>query len=111
MGGITWGPLQVSFYAALFDEWLDRDRDGAQSAITAMLEQRRALRLAPAASLALPLEVIPVLAIGVPVHAIARQRAAIVQEELLAAQLGWSNLELWEIQDDGTPAQKELSRP
>ncbi|MGH2758689.1 MAG: hypothetical protein ACRDKJ_03895 [Actinomycetota bacterium] len=62
--GIVWSPLQVMFYAELFQEWATK-ADDATECLRAMLDQRVELGLTKYAhELKEPLEIIPVVAVG-----------------------------------------------
>ncbi|MDP9398648.1 MAG: hypothetical protein M3P96_12905, partial [Actinomycetota bacterium] len=65
--GITWGPAQVTFYAATYAAWLAESGEAAQASLRQQLEQRRALGLLVdhgERALGAPPEVVPVLVIG-----------------------------------------------
>ena len=68
-----------------------------------MLGQRVQLGLAPQIMVELPIEIVPVVAVGSPWGNVAREGALTVQKMLLSAGLGFPNLEVWEIGDDGSP--------
>src|SRR5207302_1685926 len=62
--GITWAPLQVTFYAELFRKWASEVGDEqAREGLSAMLQQRVALGLTqdPRRSLRQPLDIVPVV--------------------------------------------------
>jgi hypothetical protein len=101
--GICWAAAQVSFYARLFSSWVDQDPDTAHAALADMLEQRVRLGLAPEAALGRPIQIVPVVAVGLPVskESDARSGAIKIQSMLLKAGIGWPDLELWAIAADG----------
>jgi hypothetical protein len=104
-GEIPWAPAQVGVYADLFREWTNADSNSG-AVLARMLEQRVRLGLSPdlGVSLREPLDIIPVVAIGGEVRSkVALGRLATVQRTLMAAQVGWPNLEVW-IVDPKLPA-------
>ena len=101
--GIRWAPAQVSVYTRLFTIWVEQDPDRACAMLGEMLGQRVQLGLAPQIMVELPIEIVPVVAVGSPWGNVAREGALTVQKMLLSAGLGFPNLEVWEIGDDGSP--------
>jgi hypothetical protein len=96
--GITWAPLQVSFYARLFDHWSEAVGRESAEFLNRMLGQRIAIGLEKESSVSLsyPLNIVPVIAIGDPVaHPQALARLNAVQAQLLQAGQGYDNLEVW----------------
>jgi hypothetical protein len=97
--GITWGPVQVGVYADLVRAWATETSRPAQI-LNRMLQQRVRLGLSPELGVRLrePLDIVPVIAIGGEVRSkIALTRLAEVQRALLANQVGWPNLEIWQV--------------
>jgi hypothetical protein len=98
--GITWAPLQVSFYARLFERWIKTvGREQAASIIDGMLAQKVELGLTrvPARRLRVPFEVVPVVAIGGDVNKEALRRMRMVQQALLNFGSGSEELEVWNV--------------
>jgi hypothetical protein len=96
--GITWAPLQVTFYARLFRHWSEAVGEEAAEILNRMLRQRIAIGLEEESSISLsyPLEIVPVVAIQDPVaHPRALARLGVVQDRLLETGQGWDNLEVW----------------
>lgn len=114
--GITWGPAQVGYYAAMYAEWVKEAGAAARSTIQLELVQRRKLGLLPEGpdrSLAdLPI-VVPVLAIGPGVTSPeAWGRLAAVNAALTATPKSGdavAPLEVWRLAADGTPRPVDLS--
>lgn len=95
--GITWAPLQVSFYARLFRHWSEAVGRESAEILNRMLRQRIAIGLEEESSVSLsyPLDIVPVIAIQDPVHPLPLARLEVVQDRLLEAGQGWDNLEVW----------------
>jgi hypothetical protein len=96
--GITWAPLQVSFYAHLFSHWSEAVGEESAEILNRMLRQRITIGLEEESSVSLsyPLDIVPVVAIQDPVvHPQALARLDVVQDQLLEAGQGWDNLEIW----------------
>ena len=107
--GITWGPVQVRFYADMFAE-LFRRQPSASDHIAIMLEQRIALGLTSPGrvDLAKPLRIVPVLAIGAGrASREAIKRATMVQDainECAKPTAPVSRPEVWVLHTDGEPS-------
>ena len=100
--GITWAPLQATFYAELLKAWSNEVGPKSQHILHAMLQQRIDLGLTrdPNRRLKYPLEIVPVVAIGgLPKSPEAIPRAKAVQQALLDAKVGYSSLEIWRVED------------
>jgi hypothetical protein len=99
LAGITWTPLQVSFYARLFQHWSDAVGEESAGILNRMLSQRIAIGLQEQSSVSLsyPLNIVPVIAIGDPVHPQGLARLHAVQAQLLKAGQGDDNLEVWRV--------------
>jgi hypothetical protein len=98
LAGITWAPLQVSFYARLFQHWSEAVGEESAVILNRMLGQRIAIGLEKEStvSLSYPLDIVPVIVIGDPVvHPQALARLHAVQAQLLKARQGDDNLEVW----------------
>jgi hypothetical protein len=95
--GITWAPLQVSFYARLFRHWSEAVGRKSAEILNRMLGQRITIGLEEKSSVSLsyPLDIVPVIAIQDPVDPQALARLDVVQDRLLEAGQGWPNLEVW----------------
>jgi hypothetical protein len=95
--GITWAPLQVSFYARLFHHWSKEIGGESAEILNQMLGQRVTIGLEEASSVSLsyPLDIVPVVAIQDPAHPQALARLDVVQDRLLEKGQGWPNLEVW----------------
>jgi hypothetical protein len=101
--GITWAPLQVSFYARLFRHWSEAVGEESAEILTRMLGQRIAIGLEQelGVSLSYPLNIVPVVAIQDPVaHPQALARLNAVQAQLLKAGQGCDDLEVWLVGPD-----------
>jgi len=99
LAGITWAPLQVSFYARLFQHWSEAVGEESAGILNRMLGQRIAIGLQEQSSVSLsyPLDIVPVIAIGDPVHPQGLARLQAVQAQLLKAGQGDDNLEVWRV--------------
>jgi hypothetical protein len=96
--GITWAPLQVSFYARLFRHWSEAIGEESAEILNRMLRQRIAIGLEEESnvSLSYPLDIVPVISIQDPIaHPQALERLNVVQDQLLQAGQGWDNFEVW----------------
>jgi hypothetical protein len=95
--GITWAPLQVSFYARLFHHWSKEIGGESAEILNRMLGQRITIGLEEVSSVSLsyPLDIVPVIAIQDPAHPQALARLDVVQDRLLEKGQGWPNLEVW----------------
>jgi hypothetical protein len=92
--GVKWAPAQVTFYAALVRRWLSIDPD-ARTTLETMRVARDRVGLGSAPALREHIEVVPVVAIGEPgLSAGALSGLNLLQSGLLAAGVGWSNLEV-----------------
>jgi hypothetical protein len=103
LAGITWAPLQVSFYARLFHHWSKEIGGESAKILSRMLGQRVTIGLEEESgvSLSYPLDVVPVVAIQDPVaHPRALARLNAVQAQLLKAGQGYGNLEVWLVGPD-----------
>lgn len=105
-GSIGWTPAQVTFYANVFQHWVDDDQAAARETLRKMLGQRITLGLAPTVELSDPIRIKPVIALqhGLTNSKIAQQRAEELQAHLLRNGIGWSNLEARSIGADGSMA-------
>lgn len=100
--GITWAPLQATFYAQLLRAWSNEVGQKSQHILHAMLQQRIDLGLTrdPNRRLKYPLEIVPVVAIGGPPKSPeALPRIKTVQKALLDAKVGYPTLEVWQVED------------
>lgn len=100
--GITWAPLQASFYARLFRRWADEVGPAAITILQSMVQQRVELGLTrdPPRALVEPLQIVPIVAIGgPPTNPIALPRMRVVQAALLEAGVGDPDLEVWEVEE------------
>jgi hypothetical protein len=101
-GEIGWVPAQVARYAHLFQHWIESD-PGAKATLEEMLRQRVELELAPPVELSDPISIRAVIAVGEPiVSEAARRKAETLQRYLVAAGVGWPDLEAWKIAPDGS---------
>jgi hypothetical protein len=114
--GITWGPAQVGFYAAMYAAWLAEAGTAARSTLQFELHQRRKLGLLPEGpnrSLADLPTVVPLLAIGPGVTSPeAWGRLAAVNGALTATPKSGdavAPLEVWRLAANGTPRPVDLS--
>lgn len=104
--GITWGPAQVRFYADLYARLFASNPD-VEDHVASVLEQRVSLGLtSPGSStLARPLRIVPVLAIGAGrASRAAIKRAVMVQEAIDArakAALPVTKTEFWLLDASG----------
>ncbi|WP_029429559.1 hypothetical protein [Blastococcus sp. URHD0036] len=103
---LVWTPAQATMYARVLQAWVADDCDaqpGWTAVVTGMLEQRRALGLAPRFEVALPRipEVVPVIAFqrGVPQQYVDGLWA--VQQALLEQGVGDPTLEVYEVSLSG----------
>jgi len=99
--GITWAPLQATFYARLLQSWAEEAGPESATIIERMLGQRVAVNLTPdpIRPVRVPLEVVPVVAISRGASKAAIERLHVVQETLLDAAAGFSTLEDWKVWD------------
>jgi hypothetical protein len=100
--GITWAPLQATFYAELLRTWSNEVGQKSQDILHKMLQQRIDLGLTrdPNRLLKYPLEIVPVVAIGgSPKSPEALPRLKAVQQALLDAKVGYPSLEVWQVED------------
>jgi hypothetical protein len=100
--GITWAPLQATFYAELLREWANEAGQESQRILQDMLKQRIDLGLThdPNRSIKYPLEIVPVVAIGgAPKSSEAHPRLKKVQRTFLDAKVGYPSLEVWQVED------------
>lgn len=98
LAGITWAPLQAAFYAGLFREWIRHAGEAAaRASIAAMVWQRATLGLTNVdlRTLALPLDVVPVVAIGGTIHPEARKRLDPVRAALNTGES--PQIEVWNV--------------
>jgi hypothetical protein len=103
LAGITWAPLQVSFYAHLFRHWSEAVGRESAEILSRMLQQRIAIGLEEESSVSLsyPLVIVPVIAIQDPVaHSQALARLDVVQDRLVEGGQDWPNLEVWLVGPD-----------
>jgi hypothetical protein len=100
--GITWAPIQATFYAELLRAWFKEEGQNTLRALQEMLQQRIDLELTrdPNRSLKYPLDIVPIVAIGgAPKSAEALPRLKTVQQALLDAKVGYPSLEVWQVED------------
>lgn len=98
--GISWAPVQATFYAGLFRSWIAEVGDvAAKEVVDSMLRQRIKIGLSyePRRALSLPIEIQPIVAIGGEVDQIGLERLRTVQEALVSAGGGYENLEVWHV--------------
>jgi hypothetical protein len=102
--GVYWAPAQASFYAAMFGKWLERSQN-AHAVLSAIHKQRHALNLAPERSLLDPVQMVPVMVVGLPINAktleVVTPLAQALHAHLLEAELGSRNLEVWGVEPGG----------
>ncbi len=103
---LVWTPAQATMYARVLQAWVTDDSDGHpgwSAVVTGMLEQRRALGLAPRFDVTLPdkPEVVPVIAFqrGVPKQYVDGLWS--VQQALLEEGAGDPTLEVYEVSLSG----------
>jgi len=99
--GITWAPLQATFYANFLKEWSKEVRQKSQDILHKMLQQRIDLGLTrgPNPQLKYPLEIVPVVAFGGPPKSTkAIPRLKIVQKALIDAKVGYRSLKVWQVE-------------
>jgi len=100
--GISWAPLQATFYAELLKAWSNEVGQESKEFLHRMLQQRIDLGLTrdPNRRLKYPLEIVPVVAIGgSPKSREALPRLKAVQNALLKAKVGYPTLEVWQVED------------
>lgn len=100
--GITWAPLQATFYARLFRAWAKEVGDTSCEILRSMLKQRIELGLTrdPVRPLRSPIEFVPIVAIGgTPSSPKALPRLQKVQSALLAGGVGEDALEVWLVEE------------
>jgi len=98
--GITWAPLQATFYADLVKRWSKEVRQKSQDILHKMLQQRIDLGLTrgPNPQLKYPLEIVPVVAFGGPPtspHAIPRLNK--VKKALIDANR-YKSIMVWQVE-------------
>jgi hypothetical protein len=103
-GSIGWTPAQVTFYADVFQYWVERDPAAALETLRKMLDQRIKLGLAPRVDLSDPIRIKPVIALQHKLRnpEVAQQRAEELQTQLLRSGSRWSNLEARCIEEAGS---------
>ena len=103
-GSIGWTPAQVTFYANVFQHWVENDHAAALETLRQMLSQRITLGLAPAVTLSDPIRIKPVIALqhGLTSYDKAQCRAEGLQARLVRSGVGWTNLEARSIGADGS---------
>ncbi len=110
---ITWGPAQVTFYAAMYAAWLAEAGQAAQASLRQQLEQRRALGLLVdhgERALGAPPDVVPVLVIGPGmVSPEAWSRLAVVADAVAGQFRGVAPLEAYRLAADGRPRPVDLA--
>ena len=99
--GITWAPLQATFYAELFRAWSTEHGTASVDSLESMLHQRISLGLTqdPDRRLRFPIDIVPVVAIGGRPTAQAIERMWTVNSSLAEAGVGWSSLEVWTVEE------------
>jgi hypothetical protein len=102
---IAWSPVQVAFYKALFATWRDAAGAIASRPVEGMLEQRLRLGLVRASYPVSPaFQLVPVVAIGTPLHRLARGRLDRALAGLVSdPRTNPGPFELWEIDLTGPP--------
>jgi hypothetical protein len=99
-GRIPWAPAQALMYARVLQKWVDEDSsaEGPTKVLRGMLQQRRALGLAPAIELGGgPLRLTPVVALQRGASAEAVRRMRTVRDVLAEHDFGVSPLEIYEV--------------
>lgn len=99
--GITWAPLQATFYAELLKAWSKKVGQESQDILHKMLQQRIDLGLTrdPNRLLKYPLEIVPVVAFGGPPtspHAIPRLNK--VKKALIDANPRYKSIMVWQVE-------------
>jgi hypothetical protein len=102
---LAWTPCQVAVYTRLTRAWVEQDPSYAREVVEGMLHQRGALGLnGSAPALGSPIEIVPVIAVGLPVQnpKVAIRRFQQVQDALWACgEFLDDELEVWGIDADG----------
>jgi hypothetical protein len=101
--GITWAPLQATFYADFLKAWSSQvgQERASHRSLQMMLQQRIDLGLTrgPNPQLKYPLEIVPVVAFGGPPKSKkAYPRRKEVQKALLDAKVGYKSLKVWQVE-------------
>jgi hypothetical protein len=103
--GVSWTPLQVAMYTRMLRAWIGPDHQAAAAVLEGMARQRVALGLSSGSvpSLRLPIEVVPVIAIGKPLTSRreAPERFELVRRALRSAGESLDGLTLWAIEATG----------
>ena len=103
--GVAWTPLQVAIYVRMLRSWIGPDHETAAAVLDGMARQRAALGLTSATvpKLRIPIEVVPVIAIGKPVTSRreAPVRFAAVRQALQQAGEPLSRLQIWAVEETG----------
>lgn len=102
---LVWTPVQVAMYVRLLRAWIEPDQERAREVIEGMAAQRSDLGLGPTEPprLRMPIELVPVIAVGGPVtgRAVVQPRFDEVRAALGAANEPLDGLQLWKIDHDG----------
>lgn len=103
--GLTWTPIQVAMYVRLLRSWVEGDEAHAAVVLEEMARQRLALALndRPAAKVRLPIEIVPVIAVGRPMT---RRHEALNRFETVRAALRQAGepldgLQIWCVEQSG----------
>lgn len=101
-GTIAWVVAQATMYARILQKWIDEDKthpDGPKVVLNEMLQQRRALRLAPERAITLDgdLRVVPAVALQRGASAEMIRRMVRVRDVLATAGLGVEPAEIYEV--------------
>ena len=102
---LIWTPVQVAMYGRLLRAWIEPDQERARQVLEGMAAQRSQLGLGSAEipRLRLPIEVVPVVAVG---GRVTRRRDVqphfkVVRDALMAANEPLEGMQLWKIDHDG----------
>ena len=103
--GLGWTPVQVAMYVRLLRAWIEAAPDTAREVLEGMAMQRLALGLATTSipQLRVPIEVVPVIAVGKPIVSPreARKRFGIVRDALRTHGEPLDGLQLWSVEETG----------
>lgn len=103
--GLMWTPVQVAMYVRLLRSWIAIDEAAAAEVLEGMAAQRLALGLngRGAPRIRLPIEVVPVIAVGKPMtrRKEAPERFDVVLDALHAAGEPLEGLQIWGVELSG----------
>lgn len=102
---LGWTPIQVAMYVRLLRAWTEADPELAREVLEGMVGQRVVLGLTTTEvpRLRVPIEVVPVIAVGRPIRnpPEARKRFGIVRDALRAQGEPLDGLRLWSVEKTG----------